>query len=76
MSKTVNQLNLSSLLEEYGLVAGQLSTDGLHLEPISFIKTLLRDEDYPIDIVREFLNNYYIPDVTEAFLREFYNEGV
>lgn len=76
MSETVKQTNLSSLLEEYGIVAGELSTDGLHLEPIRFIQTLLQDDNYPIEVVRAFLNHYYLPDVTEAFLSEFYGEGV
>lgn len=64
------------MLEEYGIVAGQLSTYGLHLESVRYIQNLLMDEDHPIDVVREFLNNYYLPDATEAFLTEFYEQEV
>lgn len=75
MLKTVRKLSLSSLFEEYGIVAGQLSTEGSHLEPNKFIKALLMEEEYPIHIVRAFLNNFYESEATEAFLSELYSKG-
>jgi hypothetical protein len=61
-----------NLLEEYGIVAGQYSTDGEHLEPIGFIRSLLMDENVPEKEVRAFLDNYYTSDVVESYIRELY----
>lgn len=54
MYLTTKQLKLSDLLDEYQQVAGQLSMDGIHLEPVSFIKALLQDEGYPVHITVKF----------------------
>lgn len=52
--------------------AGQLSTDGIHIESKQFIMTAIRDEGYPYEVVRTFLDNYYCLDDLEAILKRVY----
>ncbi|WP_339823406.1 hypothetical protein NST45_18370 [Paenibacillus sp. FSL R7-0163] len=61
-----------NLLEDYGIVAGQCSTDGEHLEPIVYIRSLLMDEDVSEEEARVFLEHFYLQDVRESYLRELY----
>ncbi|KJD45880.1 hypothetical protein QD47_09560 [Paenibacillus terrae] len=66
------QTTLQDLINEYALVAGELSTDGIHIEPKQFIMTVIMDEDYPYEVVRAFLDNYYCSDKLEVILRCVY----
>ncbi|OMD78244.1 hypothetical protein [Paenibacillus odorifer] len=68
----MRRIGTLNLLEEYGIVAGELSTDGEHLEPYAYIKGLIMDETVAEEEVRAFLDNYYLPDVVEAFIGELY----
>lgn len=66
------QTTLQDLINEYAIVAGQLSTDGIHIEPKQFIMTAVMDEDYPYEVVRTFLDNYYCLDELESILKRVY----
>ncbi|QDA29700.1 hypothetical protein [Paenibacillus polymyxa] len=66
------QTTLQDLINEYAIVAGQLSTDGIHIEPKQFIMTAIMDEDYPYEVVRAFLDNYYCLDELESILKGVY----
>ncbi|MGQ3480575.1 hypothetical protein [Paenibacillus sp. TY11] len=66
------QISLQDLINEYAIVAGQLSTDGIHIEPKRFIMTAIMDEDYPYEVVRTFLDNYYCSDELESILKRVY----
>ncbi|OMF75018.1 hypothetical protein BK143_01135 [Paenibacillus peoriae] len=66
------QTTLQDLINEYAIVAGQLSTDGIHIEPKQFIMTDVMDEDYPYEVVRTFLDNYYCLDELESILKRVY----
>lgn len=72
MIKEVREISRINLIEEYGIVAGELSTDGEHLEPINFVKGLLLDETVSEEEVRVFLDNYYLSDVVDKFIGELY----
>ncbi|MET3210062.1 UNVERIFIED_CONTAM: hypothetical protein ABIC26_003010 [Paenibacillus sp. PvR008] len=66
------QTTLAELINEYAIIAGQLSTDGIHVEPKHFIMTAIMDEDYPYEVVRTFLDNYYTSDELESILKRVY----
>jgi hypothetical protein len=70
--KEVRRIGTVNLSLDYAIVAGELSTDGEHLEPYAYVKGLLLDETVAEEEVRAFLDNYYLPDVVEAFIGELY----